>query len=327
MATIIRMIPVGHAGRTTTAVRIEDDGIIVCRTEESGGAVDRRFNFSSYTEGTVVDIAQDPIRSVSVQKLGTDARIIIEVYEYYDQNLKAEEIPEERDLWYSYTTAANMIPSDTLPQGATPSTPVYVLWKSDGTPASPTLPWNINDESTPLARLYARLGSTAERRQYLKDKLLSKYTDPDLNAIMMGSSLLRIVPDSVSYNTPASDPPNNHSYTNQKDHPRANQSMIYRMEMLARAISADVNLDSEAKFNLLDGEISLENWAVFLKVDRGLNGLINPTGNRTDWRFQRLGSVSSSSPYAYTAPSINTGSWTATYDTSINIHNVHQPQN
>ena len=320
MATIIKLIPTPHAVKETTAVGIEDDGIVRIRVEENNANVDRRFNFSSYPEETSVSITQDEIRDVDVLKLGTDARFIIEVKEYYDQNLKPEEAPQERSLWYAYDTAADRIPLDTADQGASPSTPVYVLWKTDGTPASPTIPWPspFNDESTPLSSEYTRLGSASARRDYLKGLLLSQYTDPDLLAIFMGTSLVTIVPQVDTFVDPATST-NNHVITQNKDQPRGMQSFIFRQEMLARAISADINLNSEAKFNLLEGEINLSNNDVFVKLNKATNGLIAQSGNRNAWNFIRLGSVAAASPYKYTPPIANTAIWNGTADTSINV--------
>ena len=320
MTTIIRTIPTPHSIKRTTAIGIEDDGIVRIRVEENNSNVDRRFNFSSYPEGTNVIITQDEIRGVDVLKLGTDARFVIEVIEYYDENLKPEEAPQERDVWYAYDTASDSIPKDDATQTKSPSAPIYVLWKTGGTPAIPTIAWPnpFRDESTPLASEYTRLGSTEARRNYLKDRLLSQYTDPDLLAIFMGTSLVTITAQVDTF-IDAATSTNRHVITQNKDQARGMQSFIFRQEMLARAISADINLDSEAKFNLLEGEINLSNNDVFVKLNRSTNGLIAQSGNRNAWNFVRLGSVSATSPYKYTPPTANTATWTGTADISINV--------
>lgn len=319
MSTVIKLVPKLSPDKTLIGVGIENDGIIRTRVQAGQTNTDKRFNFSSYPEGTYEEIKNDPVFSVSSEKINTVARYIITVDDLYLST--ATEIPQERFVWYPWNADEKNYEDSTAVQTFSPSAPLYVLWRGDQArgPTNPVNAWNPTTESTTLDSLYTKLATTAERRQYLKDKLLAKYQDPDLLAIAMGSSLLTITTNSVSYTSPAAAVPNDHRFTNSKMHARANQSMIFRMEMLTRAISADVNLNTEAKFNLLDGEISLDNWAVFLKVDRSLNGLINPTGNRNGWLFQRLGSMSGST---YTAPSINTGSWTATQDTSINIHSA-----
>ena len=273
--TIIRLIPSPHTVKRTTAIGIEDDGIVRIRVEEGGSNVDRRFNFSSYPEGTSVSITQDEIRDVDVLKLGTDARFVIEVKEYYDENLKPEEAPEERDLWYAYDTAADSIPDDDATQTKSPSNILYVLWKSGGTPSSPTIAWPnpFTDESNPLPRIFTRLASVAERRNYLKGKLLDKVSD--MFSLLMticgeknetayaqksdivdedGSSIIRIIQD--------------------LDHPRRMQGFAFRLETLTRAISVDSNLTDERKFNLLDGEIGLDNGDVFSKMNRAVAGTI-----------------------------------------------------
>ena len=324
MSMNIHVIPTPHATMRTTIIKRLTDGQLQTRVENPiGTVIDKFFNFAAnsattsvYSEGDAKEINIDPVNTVWVDKKGTDAFFYFEVKEYYDQ--ASTNPPIERDLWYGYNVDAKDAPD--FDSSFTQDDPTYFLWSSGGTPEAPTYAFNpTTSENTKLASTYVELGSTTARREYLKEKLLAKYTDPDIPAIFMGSSLLTIAPEVSNFTLPAGQAPNNHVVTQSKEHSRAQQSFIFRLEMLTRAISADVNLSTEAKFNLLDGEISLDNWAVFLKVDRSLNGLINSTGNRTSWNFFRLGSVANVTPYTYTPPSINTGSWTATNDTSIDV--------
>ena len=99
---------------------------------------------------------------------------------------------------------------------------------------------------------------------------------------------------------------------------RRNQSYMYFLEALTRAISNDDNLDSERKFNLLNGEISLPIGNVIGRIDLNLAGTIAGSNPRANWTYLRLGSVAASSPWAYSAPTDPT-TWTATAETLISI--------
>ena len=313
MSTIIEMVPTPHATARTVMVGLEDDGIIITRVEDPvGTAVDKRFNGSSLGEGQVwvPTTDADPVIEFQSEKIGADARFVIRVKQYYDQTAVEPNIPEQRFLWYAYNDTPPY-PDSTTPQTATPDTPLYIHWSGNGTPENPTPPYpkqqNPPKERTSInvSRLYGLLGTTSARREYLKAKLLAKADDPNLPHIMAGNTSANIV-DS---------PANN-------DLARAQQTVSFRLEMLTKAISADINLDTEAKFNLLNGEIDIKTSDVFSKIDRDAGTAINLNGDRTTWSFVRLGSVSDDQtdpPYQYTAPLSNLATWTATADTTINV--------
>ena len=317
MSTVIRLIPRADAAKETTGIAILDDGRIRTRVETASARTDKEFNFGSLVEGDTRDIpdTDEPVTRVNAEKIGTDARFVIDVIEFYDENLRGADAPKERFLWYLYTLKPEEAPAPDAPQTATPSTPLWVLWSSDGTPAAPTNAFSFGTAVT-APRLYAELQNDGNRREYLKSKLLMKIADPiELLSIFAGTAMNTIA--SYSFTQPAS---NSRLHIVRLEHERALQSWVFRLEMLARAISADVNLNSEQKFNLLNGEIGLSNVDIFGRVDKSLAGLINQGGgNRNAWVFHRLGSVAGTAPFAYTPPPQNTSVWSSTADTSINV--------
>lgn len=311
MSTIIRFVPVAHATKRTTAIAMENDGLIRTRVENPvGAATDRRFNFSSLSEGQARVITEDPVTLVTSEKIGADARFVIDVTNYYDSALTGDDAPTERFLWYAYTVDEKDAPADNAVQTATPANPLYFVWTSGGTPASPTVAFNFPSQDQTAQRLYVELGTTEERRNYLKARLLEKVNDP-LNIFIFAGT-------SIAVQNAASIRVNNNVAIVQREHSRRMQGWVYRIEMLVRAVSADVNLNTEAKFNLLAGEIGISNADVFQKMDLAVNGAIAVGAARTDWVFQRLGSVAASSPYAYSPPSHPT-LWSATHETTIDV--------
>ena len=315
------MIPVAHSTKRTTAAGIENDGVIRTRVEDPvGTVVDKRFNFavdgtitSAYPEGTYQEFKNEPLLSVSSEKIGSDARFIIEINEFYDSSLTGDNVPKERFLWYPYNGNAADYLDSTAAQTFTPQNPLYVLWSSGGTPASPTVALNPTNQNTKLASEYTRLGSVSARREYFKTKLIDIISDPMLLFIIMGTTLQ----SSYVQKSTQIDPTSSLviDIIQDLDHPRRLQSFGFRLEMLTRAISVDSNLNDERKFNLLDGEISLDSGTVFAKIDRGLGSLIfNRSQPRTGWQFMRLGSVAATSPFTYTPPASNISSWSGTQD-------------
>lgn len=117
MSTIIRFVPVAHATKQTTAIAMENDGLIRTRVENPvGTATDRRFNFSSLGEGQARVITEDPVTLVTSEKIGADARFVIDVTNYYDSALTGDDAPTERFLWYAYTVDEKDAPADNAVQ-------------------------------------------------------------------------------------------------------------------------------------------------------------------------------------------------------------------
>ena len=161
------------------------------------------------------------------------------------------------------------------------------------------------------ARLYGQLATTEARREFLKAKLLAHIDNRDLLFYFAGTSMPVITQTSIDRFTGA-------IVSAEAEFGRRNQSLVYWLEMLTRAVANDDNLNSEAKFNLLNGEISLALGDVVARVDKALAGTIAGSRPRSNWNYLRLGSVANASPWAYTAPTDPT-TWNTTSDTSISV--------
>ena len=291
MSTVIKMIPKEHATKRTTAVIITNDGIIRTRVEDPvGTATDKQFNFSSYAEGTFREINNEPVVSVSSEKIGTNSRFIITVNEFYDPTLVGENAPQERFLWYDYKTKANEAPSSTAAQ----TFPINTFWTSGGSPAVPTIafPGSYTDETIAPLNLYTSLANVDNRRNYLKGRILRNINHPTLPMWIAGGGI------SAKDDTDVSE---------LLVHVQRLQAIPYWLEMLTGAISVDANLATEQKFNLLEGESGLSVLEVLQKTGTTFAHNIDGSGNRDTFTFRSLGSVASSSPWKYTAPS--GGTW------------------
>ena len=120
-----------------------------------GTVTDKLFNFSANAEGTFREINNEPVVSVSTEKIGTNARFIITVNEFYDPTLVGENAPQERFLWYDYKTKSDEAPSSTAVQ----TFPINAFWTSGGSPAVPTVafPGSYTDETIAPVNLYTSL--------------------------------------------------------------------------------------------------------------------------------------------------------------------------
>ena len=296
MSTIIKLIPEAHATKRTTWVRLTGDGQVTTRVEDPVGTdTDKSFDFSSLVEGESYKVANEPFIEIEAQKIGTNARYIIMMTEFYDSSATGNDIPTERFVWYDYKTKSDDAPDSTLVQ----TFPINVLFSTAGTPQSPTRA--LSPVAQTRQSLYAQLGSTAARRQYLKGLIRFNHVDhPDFQLWLSGYKMLPEKGDLTYWNhRPA--------------------EYILWIEMVTRAISIDANLEDtttprvttgEQKFNLIAGDVSLQGWELLNYVNDETLGAINSyrgnrfprNNNRNSWRYIRWGSVGSSSPYAYTAP-------------------------
>ena len=315
MSTIIKVVPSPHETKRTTMIRIPDDGQVATRVEDPMGTVtDKSFDFSSYDEGTDELVNNEPLISVSAQKLGADARFIISITEFYDDNLTGDSAPQERFLWYGYNVDLKDAPPDDTPLTATPQNPLYILYSSAGVnPVSPTVAYNIQAQTTTLASQYTRLGTAAERRSYLRHKIIGILESPYLMWLLGGGMMPAISTQSTS---------NQRSVNITFDRSQRVQGFWFWLEIIARAISLDSNLEGangERNFNLLDGELSLDIVQLIGKISTSLPGDIAKVAARTGWHFRRFGNVGSSSPYTYIVPSYNVSTMPTAHDTTINI--------
>lgn len=309
MSTVIHIMPVGHATKRTTMIGIEDDGRVRTRVEDPvGTSTDRQFNFSNLVEGDSREISTEPVTRVRAEKIGEDARFIIAVNEFYDSGLRGADAPQERFLWYPYTTKADEAPDSQAPQSATPSSPIYVVWSSAGTPASPTVPYSFGT-AVGAPRLYAELVNTEGRRNHLKQLIRDMLEHPNMPQWLAGGRF-----DAHG------------DASGVLMHLEAIQTLSYYPEMLTRATAIDANLATERKFNLLDGMAKLDLGELHSVIagegpaTRYLarnvassdgNGA-NPVTTPDQWSFQRIGDVPNAAPYRYTR-----SNYTLTADRSL----------
>ena len=282
MSTIIKLVPKAHATKRTTVVQATNDGVIRTRVENPVGTdTDKSFNFSTLAEGDPSPAANEPVVRVDTQKIGTVASYVIEVTNFYDESLTGDAVPTEYFIWYDYKTKADEAPDSETAQ----TFPTTVLWTTAGTPQSPTRA--LSPTAQTVGRLYQNLGSLEARREHLKGNIRDYIDSPDWGIWMAGS-----------LNIPA-------VVANNFVSVRTRQEFVFWLEMLARAISVDANLDTERKFNLLNGESTLSPKEIVVRAEGFVfGGNLNTmfTYDRNNWTYRRFGTVAATTPYDYTAP-------------------------
>ena len=359
MSTFIEAIQVEHATKKTTAVRLDEDKRATFRIEETGKADDDiQVNFTGLEEGEQLVTGErgvaDPVAFVRVSKLGTDARCVIGVNLYHRPD-EADTVPAPGLYWYNPSTHYD--PEEVLRAAKGETTAGKTAApdpRFEGVSQAWTTIYNISGSTLPVATvapvsftpetrsLYERLGidpdtgvayvnasdATEARRNYLKLLLRENHIDhADQLAWLNGYKfkLTAGVPNSNNLNL-------NGFY-------RLGIYYHLWLESLAIAISIDANLEDtttptatvgEKKFNLLAGDISLPGYEWLSSVSAAAigSGLTEPNSrnkraiDRTTWRFVRMGSVTSASPYTYSKRSIDDDTWgwagsTYTYESDI----------
>ena len=317
MATFVEIRPVEHDDKKTTFVRIDDDLRVTTRIEEVGKSDDDSFwNFTGVTEGdylTGAEAGGDPIAYVNVTKLGTDARAVISVNAYYAAN-EATTVPNAGIYWYPWKTQVDREPflrvakgEEEPKEGVPPLAPDI----SEGQVQTfPVTIFNISDNAVPGANtaavsftqpsLYTRLGSLENRRNHLKALLRNLLDHPDQNIWLAG-----VVQDyaHVDFRNPIN------TYTNRI----FTQQMrwvdrIILLQMWANVISINDNLNTEQKFNLINGNLSLDPYDMYFEPSPSANtgvSISSTNANVSNWTFKCFGTVGSSSPWTYTRTNWN----------------------
>ena len=279
MSTFIQIQPEEHATKKTTLIRLDDDFKCTVRIEERNKTPETpQFNFSGLEEDEQLVAGQrgvaDPIEYVRVVKLGTDARCIIGVKAYHLPD-EADTVPPVGMYWYPWKTQVD--PNELLRSAkgepepvASPGTPIAApdpafeggasqTWETiyniatDTTnhpiPATPRATVSFQAETR---RTYELLGidpetgsaytetakATEARRTYLKRKIVDILDSPNFLLILHDVYM-----------------PGNRVA---QDGGQMGCGFLRYLEMMARVISIDNNLNSEQKFNLLNGDLSLD---------------------------------------------------------------------
>ncbi len=322
MSTFVDIRPIAHLTKRTTIVRIDED----FKVSVKENARDLHYNFTGLDvdNGQQLDGANvtDPIVYVRGIKEGTDSRLIIGVNCYYEEDNQT--IPNA-GLYY-YSTKDHFDFEEILQQMKGESTdgktkapdPMF----TNPVQQFPTQIFNIAPGGTTLSantanppaiitaasqRLYGRLENTENRRQHLKLLLRNNHIDNTDVAIESVNFLYGL---GTSTNNPAAN----------REYLLGQQGYRAWLEMMANVLSIDANLNTEQKFNLLAGELSIPLLSIAEHgLDPGLrNRVTNNSGNRAAWRFSRWGSVGATDPWTYTPPSVNTG-YNRSVDTLITL--------
>lgn len=313
MSTFIEISPESSTTKITQYIRIDNDFSITIGVNTSGTLAYHYFKFTGIPDDYTYrpDPADDNLEYAQIVKDGADESLTIRIKVFYnaaDDTLEPHEIP--RAWTYGRPIDKDHYLPGELLETLNQTFPV-IIWNTLADGATQPVAHTANPATAlTFDRRYARLGTVAERRVYLKRGLRGIIEDPMLPFIMAGTSANPIVAKSTQTTV--------REIIDDREHARRQQGFTFRLEMLVRAISVDANLNTEAKFNLLNGEIELDSRNVFMRQATTLNADIANQMPRSGWRFRPFGSVASSSPFAYTAPTHPTA-WPTTHETSIDV--------
>ena len=309
MASFIEITPLAHATKVTRLVRIDNDFKVTVSVDDDGTLSHHYFNFTGIPDEFTYrpDPPDANLLEARLAKDGTDEDLVTRINMFYnatDNALEAWQIPQP---WiYGEPITKDAYLPGKLPELVSQSFPL-VIWNT--LKDTQTAPGANTASALTFERRYAQLSTIAERRTFLKNQIHTLATDEMLPLLAMGSGIPVLAFEStrefpVEYVYPFA---------------RRMQSYMYWLEMLTRAISVDTNLGTEAKFNLLAGESGLKITDIVPRLPLTLAAAIAPQAAYTQWRFQRFGSVGSNTPWPYTAPSTDPGTWVAVRDTAMEI--------
>ena len=311
-------------GKETTFVRLDDDFRATIRIEvpdkDSPSTIlksDYQVDFTGLPDGEQIEATQvhtavrAPIAYVRLpDKIGTDSRCIIAVRCFHREN-EAHRVPASGIYWYNPQTqyafgapaeAGKTEAANPLFEGTAQTFPTTIFSTTDVTArgalpaATATRPVSFTAQT-----LYARLGNLAARRAYLKSKIRENLEHPNLPLWLAGNTLnlrlFQIVEDLTG---------DAQTLTIENELPRRVQAFSYWLEMLARAVSIDANLDTAAKFDKLDTACGYSGGDIIGKTALDNFGpRLAGSSDRTSWNFLTLNA-----------------SWAATRDNTITLSPV-----
>lgn len=316
MSTAVQFIPEASETKITQFVRLDNDFQMTIGINTSGIITYHFYNVQGiqddYTYRPADSLNEENLVQAQLAKDQGNEALTFTINMFYnnkDDSLQPYQRPQPW-IYSSEVTEANYM-SRVLPSSISHSFPV-TIWDTLPNSEDPTT--QTNNATVPSSitnRLYARLGSTARRREYLKQKLRTVAEDRRIPFILAGNYFGPISASSISIDETGSE---TKVVIQQKEFGRQNQMFSYRLEMLTRAIAYGVqddgteqdpivsNFETEDNFNLLDGEIGLDSKEVFMNGQREFALFVAGIMSRPGWTFYRFGSVAASSPFAYTAP-------------------------
>ena len=294
MSTFIEIRPTQHATIKTTGVRIDGNFKVTVRTETGGVATDHKVNFSGLLTDQTLQ-GTDPIGQVRVGKIGTQERVFIQVNAYYASG-EEDKVPAAGLYWYNIKnhypfggTPEQGKTASADPNFNTPQTFPIVIFNESTLTA-----WTANSAtSTVPSRLYGQLGTLDNRRQYLKQLILKNVDNPMLPMWSLG-----MVHSPVASNA---------TLLQIAGYLKRIEIISYWLEMLTGAISVDVNLNSEQKFNLLKGECELSVRLIARNLPDGgtygaqsISRAIFNFSSRNSYTYFKIGDVGGAPDYQYT---------------------------
>lgn len=319
MSAFVKFVPTVSTTKVTQLVRIDNDFALTVGVNVGGTVTYSFYNHQGMPDDYTYrpNPADDNLVEAQLAKDGTDETLVTTIKMFYDENddtLEPEQIPQP---WiYGVAIDKNNYLPGNLPDTVNQSFPLVIF---DNVPDGENYSTQVNNATVPAVlgnRLYTRLGTVAARRLYLANKIDGILSNPDLRWLLDGGMMPVISQRSLT-NTDTELP--FHVTFSQAQRV---QGFWFWLETIARAISIDANLQDpadEPKFNLLNGELSLDIVQLIGKIPTTLNGDIANQASRPGWTFRRFGSVAASSPYAYTVPSFAQSQLSTTADSTINI--------
>lgn len=329
MSTFVEIYPVESNTKRTTIIRLDDDKRITIREEVTGSPVsDIRRNYTGLETGQEIT-GVDPIRSVRVVKLGDDERCIITVNTYYLPDEQST-IPRAGMYWYNTKTHYDPDPILFAAKGETttnktaaplsdftlntPNTQqfdyttansVSTIFNISQAVGFPTTANGVGPSFT-AQRLYDRLGTVDARQRLLKGIIQETLDHEDMPIWLVRSD----------YDGRDSARNSIEEIANLIARP---ESFVIWLEMMTNAVHNVANFNSEEKFNLLHGELSLNKDDLTTKPV-ATYGTAQIRQNHTDvssWSFHRFGNVGAAPTYKYSAPTAT--QWPAATDTRIDL--------
>ena len=309
MSTFVDLRAIPHATKRTTILRIDGDFMI--SVLENARNLHYNFTGLDVDNGQQLDGANvtDPIVYVRGIKEGTDSRLIIGVNCYYEED--NQNIPNSGLYYYSTKDHFDFEEILQIQKGESTDGKTKAPDPMFTNPVQqfPTQIYNVAPQgttlsantATPLAiitapsqRLYGRLGNLTARRNHLKNLLRGHLDHPD-------RAIWNAVNSAAWANTDTSLQPAQQLrvFTPLLKRPASN---IIFLELMANLIARDINLNTEQKFNLLNGNLSLNAHDLFFEPEGiyGTDTIRGTASSSASYSVRVFGAIGSSSPWTYT---------------------------
>ena len=315
MATFLEVIPVEHETKRTYILRIDDDFRISIREDNTN--IQRNYTGLDVDNGQQLDGGDvaDPITYVRGAKDSDgNSRLFIGVkcyhplndpsavpsagFYYYDTKTYYDYDPILQEAKGESTDGKQKFPTN--PAGRSQSYPITIF-----TTSGHSLPTgNTVNPSFTARRLYAELRTVDARQRFLKGIIQETLDHEDMPIWLVRSDYdgRNTARDSIG------------EIANLIARP---ESFVIWLEMMANAVHNTTNFNSEEKFNLLHGELTLNKDDLTTKPV-ATYGTAQIRQNHTDvssWSFHRFGNVGAAPTYKYGAPTAN--QWPAESDSRI----------